>query len=246
VPVVVENAIVLARYPFRERSAVAVFLTRGRGSIRALVRRSQGRGGLAAALEPLSQVTVTLFLSPRRELAVADEVALVRSWQSLAEKPLAWSAAQVAAELALELCPPGTVQEGFYRLLEKTPAWLAAGAEPVKAVLYVKLWSLKLAGVLPDPFACHLCNQPLVGKGAFFVAESGFVCSRHGVSGLALSKESLRFFHEALRLPLDQVQGQPDEAAKAVLERLCRQFLEKELKAQKVFWSLQEALRKPW
>lgn len=240
-PVIVEEAIVLARYPYRERSAVVALLTRGHGLVRALVRRAQGRAGVPAALEPLASVRVRLFVSPRRELATADELSLLRSWQLLASRPEAWAAAMVAAELALELCPPGTVQEGFYRLLEKIPAWLSAGCDPFHAVLYAKLWALKFAGELPDPFFCHHCGQSLLGKAAYFSYDSGFACATHGQGGTAMGEEGMSFVHQALRRPLDAVRAAADEKVAAVLAGLCGRLLEKELRSEAVFRSLRQA-----
>jgi DNA repair protein RecO len=243
VPLVVEEAIVLARYPFKERSAVVALLTRGRGAVRAVARRAQGRGG--GALEPLSQVTVTLFTSPRRELATVDEVAVRRSFLELAQRPLAWAAALVSAELALELCPPGTVQEGFYRLLEKMPVWLEGGVDPGQAVLYGQLWAAKLAGVLPDPTTCAACGLALRG-GAAYVAGSGFCCPEHGGAGVVLGPATVAFVHQALRNPLDRVAATPGEELSRVLEALFRQFLEKELRSLQVFRALREALPRGW
>lgn len=240
-PVIVEEAIVLARYPYRERSAVAALLTRGHGLVRAFVRRAQGRAVVPAVLEPLASVRVRLFISPRRELASADELSLLRSWQSLASRPEAWAAAMVAAELALELCPPGTVQEGFYRLLEKIPAWLSAGCNPFLAVVYAKLWALKFAGELPDPFFCHRCGQGLLGKAACFFYDSGFTCTTHGQGGTAIGEEGMRFVHQALRRPLDAVRAAADDKVAAVLAGLCRRLLEKELRSEAVFRSLRQA-----
>jgi len=245
VALVVEEAIVLARYPFRERSAVVALLTRGRGSLRAVVRRAQGRAR-ALPMEPLCQLTVTLFMTPRRELATVDDVVVRRTFLELAQKPLAWAAALVTAELALELCPPGTVQEGFYRLLERMPQWLEEGADPTRAVLYGQLWAAKLAGVFPDPTTCAFCGGVLRGGETRYVPGSGFCCRAHGGAGITLGAASFAFVQEAIRNPLDRVTAVPGEELSTVLDVLLRGLLEKDLRSLQVFRALRGTLPRGW
>lgn len=190
------------------------------------------------ALEPLARVKVTLFLSPRRELATVNEVSLEHSVLDLAAQPQAWAAALAAAELALELCPPGTSHEAFFRLLEKTIHWLEAGADPEVTVAYVLLWSLRLAGVLPDPTVCAVCGEGLMAS-SVFVDGVGFCCQRHGGGGLGLGGASQRFLREALQSPLDTLAARPGPELLQVLARLVQGFLEKPLRSLTVFHQLQ-------
>lgn len=238
-PLITEEAIVLARYPFKEKSAVVVFLCQGRGVVRAVARQARGKSGAGVALEPLARVKVTLFISPRRELATVNEVTLERSVLDLAARPQAWAAALVAAELVLELCPPGTSQETFFRLLEKTILWLEAGVSPLLAVPYVLVWSLKLAGVLPEPTVCAVCGQALLDAGAWCLQGVGFCCRQHSSGGVFLGVASHRFLLEALKKPLDTLAFPPGPELLPVLQRLVEHFLEKPLRSLQVFRQLQ-------
>ncbi|MCX7894691.1 MAG: DNA repair protein RecO [Thermoanaerobaculum sp.] len=244
-PVVTEEAIVLTRYPFRERSAVVVLLTRHRGVIRALTRQAKGKAGGGSALEPLAQVTITLYLSPRRELATVNEVELRHSCMALAGRPAAWAAALVAAELALEFCPPGTSQEALFRLLERTVAWLEQGVDPRVVVGYALLWTLKLAGVLPEPSTCARCRTPLAEEQLVFVPTEGFCCAGHGAAGVSLSLASISFLHQALRRPADRLTAVPGPELVGLLRSLAQQFLEKPLRSLPVFERLQGATPGP-
>lgn len=235
---ITEEAIVLARYPFKEKSAVVVFLCRGKGVIRAVARVARGRSGGGVALEPLAKVKVTLFVSPRRELATVNEVVLERSALDLAARPQAWAASLVAAELALELCPPGTSQEAFFRLLEKTLLWLEGGADPELAVAYVLIWSLRLAGVLPDLATCALGGEALENGAVVFVRDVGFCCPSHSTGGVTLTANSQRFLREALKKPLDQVTAKPGPELIPTLVTLLERFLEKPVRSLSVFRQL--------
>lgn len=237
-PLITEEAIVLARYPFKEKSAVVAFLCQGRGVIRAVARQARGKSGGGVAFEPLSRVKVTLFISPRRELATVNEAVLERSALDLAARPQAWAAALVAAELVLELCPPGTSQETFFRLLHKTVLWLEAGVSPLLAVPYVLAWSLKLAGVLPEATMCVVCGQALPGVGAWYVDGVGFCCRQHGSGGVSLGVASHRFLLETFKKPLDLVAFPPGPELVPVLQRLAEHFLEKPLRSLRVFLQL--------
>lgn len=237
-PLITEEAIVLARYPFKEKSAVVVFLCQGRGVIRAVARQARGKSGGGLALEPLARVKVTLFVSARRELATVNEVVLERSALDLAARPQAWAASLVAAELVLELCPPGTSQETFFRLLEKTVLWLEAGVSPLLAVPYVLAWSLKLAGVFAEPTVCAVCGQPLLDVATWYVEGMGFCCKQHGSGGVSLSIASHRFLLEALKKPLDKLAFPPGPELLPMLQRLLEHFLEKPLRSLAVFQQL--------
>ncbi|MFN3412815.1 MAG: DNA repair protein RecO [Thermoanaerobaculum sp.] len=237
-PLITEEAIVLARYPFKEKSAVVVFLSRGKGIIRAVARAARGRSGGGVALEPLAKVKATLFVSPRRELATVNEVVLERSALDLAARPQAWAASLVAAELALELCPPGTSQEAFFRLLEKTLLWLEGGADPELAMAYVLMWSLKLAGVLPDVATCAAGGEALENSEVVLVRDVGFCCPAHSTSGVTLSAHSQRFLRQALKKPLDQMTAKPGPELIPTLVTLLERFLEKPLRSLSVFRQL--------
>lgn len=241
-PIVVDDAIVLARYPFRERSSVGVFLTKKAGVLRGVVRGLRSRNPAFGVLEPLAQVRLTMFVSPRTDLATVDEVVLCQSWLDLAQKPLSWAAAQVAAELALEFCPAGTPQEGFYRLLAKMPLWLLQGADPELAVHYLQLWATKLAGVLPDITTCALCHSPISRATLRYLPGTGFTCDRHQ-EGLSLSSTSLLFLQEALHLPLDKLTTSPGKDLAQVLNTMIRQYLEKDLRTLAIFRTLREKMQ---
>ena len=157
-----DEAIVLARYPFRERDLVVTLLTRVGGQVRVLARHVRGaRGSRASALEPLATIRVSYFERRGSELATLDEAALVRSAFPLAAAPAAWAAGQVVAELALVFFPPGERLEAPYRLIDRCVGALLAGAPPLAVVAYAELWLMKLSGVLPELDRCGVCGAEL-------------------------------------------------------------------------------------
>jgi len=232
VPSRTDEAIVLARYPFRERDLVVTLLTRNGGQVRALARHARGaRSSRAAALEPLAAVRVSYFERPRAELATLDEAALVRTAFPLASSPAAWAAGQVVAELALAFCPPGERLEAPYRLIDRCIAALLAGAAPTAVVAYAELWLLKLSGILPDLDRCGACGEGLEeGARVFDAAEGGFVCARHGRPGAVerLGAPGAAWLRGALRRRVEAMAEPPDDAA-AWLVGLVQRFVGKEV-----------------
>ena len=212
-----DEAIVLARYPFRERDLVVTLLTRLGGQVRVLARHVRGaRGSRASALEPLATIRVSYFERRGSELATLDDASLVRSAFPLAAAPDAWAAGQVVAELALVFFPPGERLEAPYRLIDRCVGALLAGAPPLAVVAYAELWLLKLSGVLPELDRCGTCGAELPpGPREFDSAEGVFVCGNHRPLGAVerLSGGGTAWLAAALRRPVEEVGDPPADAA---------------------------------
>jgi DNA repair protein RecO (recombination protein O) len=217
VPSRTDEAIVLARTPYRERDLVVTLLTRQGGQVRVLARHARGaRTSRAAALEPLATVRVSYFERRSSELATLDEATLVRSAFPLAAAPAAWAAGQVVAELALVFFPPAERLEAPYRLIERCVVALLGGAPPLAVVAYAELWLLKLSGVLPELNRCGVCGAELpAGRREFDVAEGVLACADHRPRGAVerLSGEGAAWLAAALRCPVEQVGAPPADAA---------------------------------
>jgi DNA repair protein RecO (recombination protein O) len=212
-----DEAIVLARYPFRERDLVVTLLARRGGQIRALARSVRGaRTSRSASLEPLALIRVTYFERAHSELATLDDAAVVRPSFALAESPPAWAAGQVIAELSLTFCPAGERAEEPFRLVDRSIAALLAGAAPLAVVGYAELWLLKLSGVLPELDRCAACGGPLApGARLFDPGERGFVCALHppGRSFERLSVAAAAWLRAGLRSAVEAMAEPPDDVS---------------------------------
>jgi DNA repair protein RecO len=227
-----DDAIVLTRYPFRERDLIAVLLTRTSGQLRVLARRARGaRRVEATGLEPLNRVRVTYFERPDVELARLVEVDTVRAAFPLAQHPEAWAAGQVIAELALTYVPAGQRQEAQFRLADTCLEALASGLAPLAACHYAELWFLRLGGVFPALDACVVCGKAPTSAGFFYdVVERACECPEHrSPSALRLSGLALQWLGQALRSPVEEVRSAAPADAAEWLATLRRQFTEREL-----------------
>ena len=185
VPSRTDDALVLARYPFRERDFVVVLLTGGGGQVRVVAHRARSsRASSASATEPLARIRATYFERPGAELATLDDADVVRSAFDLAREPLAWAAGQVLAELAMIFCPPGQRNEAAFRLVDACVECLLARRDPVALVHYGELWFLRLAGVFPELDRCGACGARLPrGDRVYDPTERGFTCADHRPAG---------------------------------------------------------------
>ncbi len=233
-----DEALVLARYPFRERDLIVVLLARAGGQVRVVAHRSRGiHSRSASALEPLARVRVSYYESTRSELMRLDEVVLERSSFAIAAQPRAWAAGHVVAELALAFCPPGERQETSFRLVDRCLAALADGVEPARVVAYADLWFLRLGGVLPDMARCGACGTLLTeADRTFDPVESRFVCDAHRPARVVrLDAAAVAWLVRALSVPVETVGAAPPEAAAAWLEGLVRAHSEKDLPSRRTW-----------
>jgi DNA repair protein RecO (recombination protein O) len=145
------ESFILQTYPFREADLVVSFFTRDQGKLRGVARRARRpKSGFGSGLERLSHSTVSYFQKENRELVSLNSCELVHSQFALASNYEASVALDYLAELSEQLLPPNEVNERHFRLLASVLDYLRSGGSVWTAVTYFALWSVRLAGFLPD------------------------------------------------------------------------------------------------
>ncbi len=183
-PARVSESIVLRTYPFREADLVVSFLTRDQGKLRGVARRARRpKGGFGSALERLSHVRVFYYQRENRELVNLDSCELISSPFALASDYAAGVAMDYFAEVTEQVLPPSEVNERHFRLLlavmDALRADPAGGLWP--AVLYFSLWTVRLAGFLPEA---------RVGRESREIAEEMLVTPIAKLAGRDWSRET--------------------------------------------------------
>ena len=107
------DALVLRGYKLGETSRIVVLLTRERGKLRAVARGARGRRPrYRSALEPLSEVKVSLYGRQGAELLRLGDAELVRSAFRASEQGLdAALFISSCAELLDAFCPEGEAED---------------------------------------------------------------------------------------------------------------------------------------
>ncbi|HZU26629.1 MAG TPA: DNA repair protein RecO [Bryobacteraceae bacterium] len=154
------EAIILRTWPFREADLVVSFFTRDQGKLRGIARRARRpKSGYGAGLERLAHVTVSYYQKENRELVSLNSCEILDSWFRLASEWETGIALDFLAEVSDQLLPPAEVNERHFRLLLSVLAYLRDGGNVWPAVLYFALWSVRLAGFLPELAASAQSQQ---------------------------------------------------------------------------------------
>jgi DNA repair protein RecO (recombination protein O) len=101
-------------------------------------------------LERLSHATVSYYQKENRELVSLNSCELLHSQFTLASNYEASVALDYFAEVTEQLLPANETNERHFRLLIAVLDFLRSGGSAWAAVTYFALWSVRLAGFLPD------------------------------------------------------------------------------------------------
>lgn len=150
-PARMSESFILRTYPYREADLIVSFFTRDQGKLRGIARRARRpKNTFGSGLERLSQATVSYYQKESRELVNLNSCELVHSQFGLASSYEASLALDYIAEITEQLLPPGESNERHFRLLIAVLDYLRKGGNVWQAATYFALWSVRLAGFLPD------------------------------------------------------------------------------------------------
>jgi DNA repair protein RecO (recombination protein O) len=144
------TAFILKLDPLSEKDLVAAFLTRDQGVVRAAVRGARGKSRRGAALQLLTELSLTYFRKEGADLARVDALEIVRSAFDLAADPATAMLLPYLAESALVFVPESSPGDEVYRLVRHVLDALEARVPAGLAARYFEVWLLKFAGVLDE------------------------------------------------------------------------------------------------
>ena len=125
-------------------------LTKDHGVVRAAVRGARGKSKRAAALQLLTEVSLTYFRREGADLARVDDLEIVASAFDLASRAESAMLLPYLAESALTFVPESEQGGDVYRLVRHVLDALLAGVPAPLASRYFEVWLLRFAGVLPE------------------------------------------------------------------------------------------------
>jgi DNA repair protein RecO (recombination protein O) len=235
------EALVLRGYKLGETSKVIVLLTRDRGKLRAVARGARGgRPRYQSALEPLSEVRVTLHGRQGAELLRLGQAELVHSAFRAGTRSLeAALFLSGCAEMLDAFSAEGEADERVYRLALALVRAAEAGTSPELLGRYLEAWLLRLNGLYPPLDSCAACGGPLAAEGplSYHRPAHGFVCVGCGpASGPVLPPAARRLLAEIFRRPPDGL-GEAGPEARTVesFQRdLIAAHLERDLRSPRV------------
>lgn len=249
-PPIASEALVLRTYKLGETSKIVVLLTRERGKVRAVARGARGgRPRYRSALEPMSEVRVTLHGRQGAELLRLGQCELVRSaFPSTGRGLDAALAVSYFAELIDAFAQEGEAEDSVYRLALAVLAAAADGGDVGLLARYLEAWLLRLHGIYPSLDRCAACDAAL-GEGAlaYHHGAHGFVCDGCGPAGGPVLSSGLRsLLREVFRRPPAGVAPAiaSDAAALEAFHRdLIRGHLERDLHSHRVLRDVTREMR---
>ncbi|MCZ2073517.1 MAG: DNA repair protein RecO [Bryobacteraceae bacterium] len=152
-PARVSESILLRTYPLREADLIVSFLTRDQGKLRGVARAARRpKSRFGAGLERLSHVRMFYYQRENRELVTLDSCDLIQSAFDAAPDYEMGVAMDFLAEVSEQMLPAAEPNERHFRLLLAMMEHLRPGGNDRiwSAVTYFSLWSVRLAGVLPE------------------------------------------------------------------------------------------------
>jgi DNA repair protein RecO (recombination protein O) len=182
------EAVVLHTHKLAEADKIVVCMTEKAGLVRGVARGARRlKSRFGAGLEPFTHVQLTFFEKEARELVSIKGAEIIKSYFGAAKEVEALAALEYLAELVREFAPPHQADPKLFRMLRACVDALAEEPARTSALIpYCELWSLKLAGFLPDYRACAGCGKPLGGADAdeVYITHEGLprcrACRRAG------------------------------------------------------------------
>lgn len=150
-PARASESFVLRTYPFREADLIVSFFTRDQGKLRGVARRvRRPKSPFGSSLERLSHVNLAYFQKESHELVSINSAELIHSQFALASQYDTSVALDYLAEVSEQMLPAAEVNERHFRLMIAVLEYLRAGGSVWPAVTYFNLWTVRLAGFLPE------------------------------------------------------------------------------------------------
>lgn len=239
--VISTEALVLRGHKLGETSRIVVLLTRERGKLRAVARGARGRRPrYRSALEPLSEIKVSLYGRQGAELLRLGDAELLHSAFRASERGLETALClSGCAELIDAFCPEGVAEDKVYRLALAVVRAAEAGTSPVVLGRYLEAWLLRLHGLYPPLDSCAGCGSKLqAGPLHYHAPAHGFVCEAcRPASGPVLSASARALVGLAFTTPPQSLDAGQEDAL-GELEAFHREriaaHLERDLRAPRV------------
>jgi len=173
------EAVVLRSYPLGEADRLVSFLSRSAGRMRGVAagaRKPKSRFG--STLEALSHIRIWYFERETRELVRINQCELLESFLDVQQDYERGLALALVSEVTEFVLPEREPSDAAFRLVLHAAQALKAGVGAALVTCYFNLWTVRLAGWLPELGRCGRCGKELAGQGAFASkAQSALACS---------------------------------------------------------------------
>jgi DNA repair protein RecO (recombination protein O) len=223
-----EQGVVLRTYKLGESDRIVIFMTSGRGKVRAVgkgVRKTKSRFG--GRLEPPNNVSLLLYEG--RELDIVTQAESIDHFRPIRDDLTRMTDAMALLEAVDQVAQEREANHRLYAMLVGALRALATSRSPLLVpAFFWKLLALEGHGPLLD--RCAGCGTPEAETElvAFDLTEGGTLC-RNCRQGLSISPEALTLLRRILGGDLGRVLGEPESEATGEVALLATRSLETHL-----------------
>jgi DNA repair protein RecO (recombination protein O) len=223
-----DEGVVLRTHKLGEADRIVVFMTAGRGKVRAVakgVRKTKSRFG--GRLEPPLHVSLLVYHG-RSELHVVNQAETIDHYRAIREDLDRMTDALALVEAVDQVAQEGEPNAAMYRMLHGALGALSDAEERPALLVGAFYWKLlALEGVAPVFGACARCGtrRDLV---SFDLLEGGVLCRQHR-RGSAVDPEVTELIERILGGQLASALAEPPGAATSGAAALATTALEAHL-----------------
>jgi DNA repair protein RecO (recombination protein O) len=244
--IVETQAIVLQTYKLADADKIVLCMTEKAGLIRGVAKGARRlKSKFGASLEPFTLIHLTFFEKETRELVTIRDAEIVKSYFDAVGNAKAFEGLVYLLELVKEFALPHQSDEKLFKMLRACVDFLARNPLEVNAVsAYSELWTLKLAGFLPDLKSCGTCGIGLDTsyQGRRFISHEGVLwcetCAKSGAQHLKdeaymLISSTRRTGPNEWAVKFSEAEDESRQIVSETARRLVRRTLEREPRAGK-------------
>jgi DNA repair protein RecO (recombination protein O) len=226
-PVRDSEAIVLRTYPLGDADRLVSLLTRSFGRLRGVAqgaRRPKSRYG--STLEPMTYMHAWFYERETRDLVRLQQCDLLESFLDVQQDYRCGLALALLAEVSEAVLPEREGQDPAFRLLLLVARTIKQTLRPDLPVGYFLVWTMRLAGWLPEMDRCVACRRE-VGQECLYwsLTTPGLYCAQCRKLGMKpLAPEVLATTRRILAARLEKLATDP--AAPIVTREFEEYFLD--------------------
>lgn len=244
--IVETQAIVLQTYKLADADKIVLCMTEKAGLVRGVAKGARRlKSKFGASLEPFTLIHLSFFEKETRELVTIRGAEIVKSYFDAVGNAQAFEGLVYLLELVKEFALPNQSDEKLFKMLRACVDFLARNPLEVNAVsAYSELWTLKLAGFLPDLKSCGVCGIGLDAsyQGRRFISHEGVLwcdlCAKSGAQHLKseaymLLSSTRRTGPNEWAVKFSEAGDESRQVISETARRLVRRALEREPRAGK-------------
>jgi DNA repair protein RecO (recombination protein O) len=168
------EAIVLRHYPLSEADRIIVFITREYGKVKAVgqgLKKIKSR--LAGRLEPFNHVRLIFWSREGVELCRIRGCETLHSYLGRSPSLDRFFSYNYFAEIVEQFVQENHPNPALFRLLLASLKTGETAGTGERLIRYFEIWTLRLAGLLPDYDSCSACRKCVKEHGFYASSATG-------------------------------------------------------------------------